>query len=133
MIRSGRSPIIVGMDATPADAYNALCDEIQTLLERPASGPEQSLERLEDTLTEGYARALALEAERLRLERHIGERGGDVRRGESPGDDIPTLAARLSHTTSQLANLRTLLTGLRARTDVVRTRGVYAATENRAG
>ena len=42
--------------------------------QRPQTGASApTLARLEDTLTEGYARALALEAERWRLERRIGE------------------------------------------------------------
>jgi hypothetical protein len=120
------------MEARPADDYSVLCAEIETLLEPP---PEkgQPLERLEDTLTEGYARALALEAERLRLERRIGELGAGVGSGEHSGDEIATLAARLSQTIVRLSKLRELLTGLRGRADVVRTRGVYATTENAGG
>jgi hypothetical protein len=129
MIGARRSRIIVRMEASRADEYSLLCDEIRTLLEEPASGPEHSLERLEDTLTEGYARALALEAEQLRLERQIGKLGADVGRGESD-EQIATLAGRLSHTSARLSTLRALLTGLRERTNVVRTRAVYAAMEN---
>ena len=49
-------------------------EQIERLLTAPASGAEApTLARMEDTLTEGYAQALALEAERWRLERRIGE------------------------------------------------------------
>ena len=127
MIGRRGSRIIVGMEPTiPADEYSVLCDEIRTLLEQPASAPDQSLERLEDTLTEGYARALALEAERLRIERQIGALGADLSRNEHAGDEIATLAGRLSQTSARLSTLRALLVGLRGRADVVRTRGVYA-------
>jgi hypothetical protein len=110
------------MDTSPADEYSVLCDEIRTLLDPPVTGPGQSLERLEDTLTEGYARALALEAERWRLERRIGELGADVHRGhDSPGEEIASLAARLSQASSRLDGLRALLAALRQRVDAVRT------------
>ena len=125
MIGRPGSRIIVGMEpTTPADEYSVLCDEIRTLLEQPASAPDQSLERLEDTLTEGYARALALEAERLRIERQIGALGADVNRGERPGDEIETLAARLSHASRRLEGLRGLLAPLRQHVDAVRTREI---------
>ena len=110
------------MEANPADEYSVLCDEIRMLLQQPASAPDQSLERLEDTLTEGYARALALEAERLRIEREIGALGADVSRGERTGNEIEKLAARLSHASRRLEGLRSLLASLRQRTDAVRTR-----------
>src|SRR5215211_5025551 len=106
MIARHDSRIIVAMDANPADEYSVLCGEIRTLLEQPASAPDQSLERLENTLTEGYARALALEAERLRIERAIGALGAVVNRGERKGDEIETLAARLSHASLRLEGLR---------------------------
>src|SRR5687768_8694855 len=126
MIGRPDSRIIVGMEPTTADEYSVLCDEIRTLLQQPASAPDLSLERLEDTLTEGYARALALEAERLRIERQIGALGADVNRGEPAGNEIETLAARLSHASGKLDGLRGLLASLRKRTDAVRTRQVAA-------
>jgi hypothetical protein len=126
MIERGDSRIIVGMEAKPADEYSVLCHEIRMLLEQPISAPEQSLKRLEDTLTEGYARALALDAERLRIERQIGELGADVSRGTRQGGEIETLAARLSDASGRLAGLRSLLASLRQRADVVRTRQIAA-------
>lgn len=124
MIGRPRSRIIVAMEPSHADEYSVLCDEIRTLLEHPASAPDLSLERLEDTLTEGYARALALDAERLRIEREIGALGADVNRGERPGNEIETLAVRLSHASGRLEGLRSLLASLRQRADAVRTRQV---------
>ncbi len=47
-----------------------LTHEIEELLDASTS---PSPERVEDTLTTGYARALELEARRTRLERRIGE------------------------------------------------------------
>ena len=43
-------------------------EEIRTLLDAPPTGDDApSLDAIEHTLTAGYARALALEAERWRL------------------------------------------------------------------
>ena len=120
MPRRGAFPIIVGMDAAP-DEYARLCAEIQTLLDPPVEAHEHTLARLEDTLTEGYARALELEAERLRLERRIGELGASVRTGNEPAsEEIATLAARLAHARGRLAGLRPLLDALRRRAHAVR-------------
>lgn len=48
--------------------------QIEALLDAPAKGAEApTLAYLEDKLTEGYAEALELEAERLRLERRLGD------------------------------------------------------------
>ena len=113
------------VETQPADDYSVFCHELRVLLDRPDAAPGPSLEHLEDTLTEGYARALELEAERWRLERKIGELGADVRRGaERSGDEIATLAGRLSQASSRLARLRGLLAALRQRLDAVRTGGL---------
>src|SRR6185437_3695079 len=49
-------------------------DDIRSLLEAPSSGEEApTLDHIEHTLTAGYARALALEAERWRVERRIAD------------------------------------------------------------
>ncbi|HVM57231.1 MAG TPA: hypothetical protein VMT74_07185 [Gaiellaceae bacterium] len=97
--------------------------EIQALLSAPADGADApTLERLEDTLTEGYAQALALEAERLRLERRLGEvvreaGGGDPSRFTA---ELASLAARLRLADGELARLRGLLGPLRERTRSLR-------------
>ena len=47
-------------------------DEIRSLLDAPPDGEDApTIDAIEHTLTAGYARALALEAERWRLERRI--------------------------------------------------------------
>jgi hypothetical protein len=98
-------------------------DEIRTLLEAPSSGEEApSLHALEDTLTTGYARALALEAERRRLERKIAEvtsaLGGKTGRRRS--SELADLSRRLSDADGDLEQLRLLLSSLRIRTSEVR-------------
>jgi hypothetical protein len=68
---------------------------------------------LEDALTHGYAQALALEAERLRLERRLGE----VARGASTDQaaEIRSLGSRLTSADGELRNLRALLAPLQDR------------------
>jgi len=88
--------------------------DIQELLNAPTSGEHApSLARMEDALTEGYAQALALEAERLRLQQRIGEvaRAAD---GEV-AEEIRSLARRITHADGELMKLRTLLGSLHDR------------------
>jgi chromosome segregation ATPase len=90
-------------------AADTMTQQIEKLL--GADAP--TLARLEETLTEGYAQALALEAERWRLERRLGEmarEGGDV------GEELQSLGKRLTSADSELAELRMLLGSLQART-----------------
>ena len=52
-------------------------DQIRSMLAAPPAGAKApSLDEIEDALTAGYANALALEAERLRIERKIADRAG---------------------------------------------------------
>ena len=123
--RDARWPIIAGghREALLTDEIANLCDEIRALLDQPVAeedGP--SLEHLERTLTEGYARALGLEAERWRLERRINEVAHELRRGGDDGrtEELAILAAGLSHASGSLERLRGALVALRARADHVR-------------
>ena len=103
----------------------ALVDEITTLLRTPVSGEPTtpSLARLEDTLTSGYAHALALEAERWRLERRIGEVAttlADDIAGQAAGE-LGMLAREMARTDDELTRLRALLATLRDRAREART------------
>ncbi len=71
------------------------------------------LDSVEDALTEGYAKALALEAERLRLERRLGE----VARGATPDRtaEIRSLGTRLVDADGEIEQLRSLLGTLQGR------------------
>jgi len=91
-----------------------MLQQIEELLRAEAP----TLARLEDTLTEGYAEALALEAERLRLERRIGE----VARGGGPdiGAELLSLGRRLTSADGELAQLRELLGFLHERARLAR-------------
>jgi hypothetical protein len=90
-----------------------MLDQIEELL----GAEEPTLARMEDTLTEGYAQALALEAERWRLERRIGE---VAREGTSDFEELRILGTRLSDADGELATLRMLLGRLHERARLIR-------------
>lgn len=99
---------------------------IEELLEAPASGASApSLARLEETLTDGYAEALALEAERSRIERRIGEVARTVVEPVESNvtDEIVALGRRLTHADVELGRLRTVLRRLQARRRALRHAG----------
>ena len=87
-------------------------------MDEPAElDPDRLLARLEHTLTDGYAYALLLEGESLRLEREIGQAfagSGD------PHARLAGLADRRAAALRDLRRLRELLEALRSRTDRVR-------------
>ncbi|HEY7196206.1 MAG TPA: hypothetical protein VH306_03390 [Gaiellaceae bacterium] len=95
-----------------------MSDDLPFLYERIRAhldaGPEASSELadLEHTLTDGYARALELEAERTRVEREIGELASRI---EDPLhlDDLRALSERRTQTDEELERLRALLELLR--------------------
>ena len=99
-------------------------DEIRELLTAPSPGNGALfLERLDSTLTAGYAHALQLEAERWRLERRIGEVAAKIvdDKRELDTDELANLARRLTSANENIASLRTLLGSLRDRRSAIRT------------
>ena len=91
---------------------------MQQQIEDLLSAESPTLARLEDTLTEGYARALAIEAERWRLERRIGE---VAREGRSDvGEELRSLGTQLTRADGELVELRGLLGTLHERARVLR-------------
>ena len=95
-----------------------LHEDIRALLEEPADeeGPRYRA-RLEHTLTDGYARALELEADSQRLERRVAELAGGLN-GRSPAlkaEELGEAARRLGDVDAELTRLRAVLTTLRAR------------------
>jgi hypothetical protein len=98
----------------------SLLDRIRLLLEQDSAGPSVPiLTELEDTLTDGYAVALELEGDRLRLERRIGELAHRVD-GPQQADELKDLAQRLQATDEELASLRELLPELQRRVGAAR-------------
>jgi hypothetical protein len=98
----------------------SLLDRIRLLLEQDSADPSVLiLTELENTLTDGYAVALELEGERLRLERRIGELAHTVD-GPRQADELKDLAQRLQATDEDLARLRELLPELQRRVGVAR-------------
>jgi len=93
-------------------------DDIRDLLTAPKPAiPKPFLERLDSTLTDGYAHALQLEAERWRIERRIAEKvaalPAQANREHDP--ELVALSERLTSTTENIEGLRTLLASLRER------------------
>lgn len=100
-----------------------LLDEIGALVGAPVGGDRaQALAQIERTLTDGYAEALSLEAERLRLERRIGEVAAGLtdRNKELKAEELALLGRRLSALSAELGRLREALGGLRDRADEIR-------------
>ena len=89
--------------------------QISALLEAAADERGPSVERLEDTLTAGYAVALTLEAERLRIERRIAEVAAKLGDEESGlrTKELTGLSERLSKADNELVRLRNALVTLK--------------------
>jgi DNA repair exonuclease SbcCD ATPase subunit len=105
---------------TPSDPM--IDDAIRSLLHAPRCGAEApTLDDIEDKLTAGYARALALDGERRRLERRLAETAAKMNERAPKESEVAELGRRLSATDGDLAELRRLLSSLRARADEVRT------------
>jgi hypothetical protein len=99
-----------------------LYDDIRALLDEPADEEGPLLRaRLEHTLTDGYARALELEAESKRLERRVAALAEGLN-GDSPrpaAEELGLAARRLGDVDAELTKLRGILTELRARASEV--------------
>jgi hypothetical protein len=120
-----RPPPIIGggfVVSFPTKETVQYLDEIRTLLTSAGSSDEPTLARIEDALTTGYARALELEADRLRMERRLGELAAEVaeRGTEQATEEMGQLARRMSTADRELHRLRDLLESLRARAAEVR-------------
>lgn len=96
------------MTAAVSPDLVSFLDEVQVLLEAPAGRRRAGRARVEHTLTSGYAHALGLEAERLRLERRL-----LVAAAAGDSGEVVALTRRMATTDVELAHLRSLLTTLR--------------------
>jgi hypothetical protein len=100
-------------------------EQITELLSLPETGAgAPTLARVEDTLTEGYAEALALEAERLRLERRLGAlaREANGRDASTVAERFMTISERITDADGELTRLRALLAKLHDRARSLRRR-----------
>jgi len=95
-----------------------LIDRISALL----GASTRDLGQLEHTLTDGYAQALSLEAEKWRLEKRIAEVAQGIESGDTAqkARELTSLTTRLDGNHDDLALLRGLLSELRRRVDDVR-------------
>ncbi len=85
-------------------AHDDLLSEIQAQL----ADSERDLAQVERTLTDGYAQALSLEAERLRLLRRLGSLAATLE-----GDDLADKTKELSSLARQIEEHNSVLTQLR--------------------
>jgi hypothetical protein len=92
----------------------AVLTEIRSLLDAPAGAAAPSREEVERTLTSGYAYALALEGECLKIEGRLRTlfRTAGSRKGAA--GEVAELTSRLAHADQELAGVRALLSSLRA-------------------
>jgi chromosome segregation ATPase len=107
----------LAMGSTAAIDFHALCDELDALIAAPPARDRAARARVERTLTDGYAGAMSLEAERLKLERRIGEVAAQVsvkNRGAKT-EELAALSSQLSETSEELETLRSRLVKLRQR------------------
>jgi hypothetical protein len=98
-------------------------DDIRDLLTAPGPAVSKTfLERVDATLTDGYAHVLQLEGERWRVEQRIAEvvasLPAEADREHEP--ELVALAARLRTSNESIAGLRALLTSLRERRSELR-------------
>jgi hypothetical protein len=116
MGRSAHSPRPGGLQIIALLVANdgELLERIRALTEAMAEGPALPRSKMEPIVTDGYARALELDAECLRIEQRI-----DVLTEETgAGNDVPpgelsALLARLHEASQQSRHLRELLAPLR--------------------
>ena len=93
-------------------------DRISALL----GASTRDLDQIERTLTDGYACALTLEAERWRLEKRVLALSQGIETGDTAGKarELADVARRLESNGGGLTKLRALLSELRRHADDVR-------------
>src|SRR5215203_402635 len=105
--------------ATPQmDDVSTLISRIDSLVQSPSEADTADVRaHMELTLTDGYAAALALEAEHWRLQRRIGAIAAELADGRPNGStkELASLARRLAVAEEKLEALRETLTSLRNR------------------
>jgi hypothetical protein len=91
-----------------------LLERIRALTEAMAEGPALPRSKMEPIVTDGYARALELDAECLRIEQRIDELTNASASGRpAPRGELSALLERFQAANRQSAELRELLAPLR--------------------
>ena len=92
--------------------------KIQAIL----SAKSGDLDSIERTLTDGYAHALSLEAEKWRLERRLTEAVQGIDEGDTVANarEISSIAERIDGNQDELERLRGVLADLRRHADGLR-------------
>jgi len=91
-----------------------LLERIRALAAATAEGAALPRSEMEPTVTDGYARALELDAECLRIEQRIDELTNDSASGRpAPRGELSALLGRFQEASRQSAELRALLAPLR--------------------
>src|SRR6476619_3492880 len=135
MGRAAHDPRTAGLDNRGAsgarrlhDSMTSLLNRIDALLDAPSNGDAAaSLDRVERTLTDGYARALELELESIRIERRIGEVAALDGDPEAKADELAVLSRRLGATGDDLDRLRAILEPLLLHARALRAASIEAA------
>jgi hypothetical protein len=94
---------------------NVVLERIDALLGGAPPVPE-----LERTLTDGYATALALEGERIRIERRMDGVAAEIDTNPRGAKELSALAERRAKVDSELSHLRARLGLLKQRTRELR-------------
>jgi predicted nucleic acid-binding Zn-ribbon protein len=99
-------------------AVTELLEQIRALIGEST----RDIARIERTLTDGYAHALTLEAEKSRLQKRLNEVTQGLQRGDTAkkAREISDLAQRIDVHKDDLVRLRGMLTDLRRHADDVR-------------
>lgn len=97
----------------------SLHERIDAVLRAP--GTDHDVDELERLLTDGYAEALSLEAETVRLEKRLTAAALDLGDGSAEkARELSSLAHALDQRSGELAALRRLLAELRTHTETLR-------------
>jgi hypothetical protein len=96
------------------DRLPAVLTEIRSLLDVPEGRDAPSRDEVEHTLTSGYAYALALEGERLRIERRLRALLRSGGSGKRATNEVAEVTRRLARADQELAGVRALLSSVRA-------------------
>jgi hypothetical protein len=97
-----------------------LLERIRLLAHEPrGAGSRRRLAQIDETLTDGYARALALEAEVWRIRRRQAELAENLRE-PAHAHELQALAVRLAAAEDELGRLRRALRPLQDHANVLR-------------